>query len=113
MGDTITIKVKSLSQVSDGYHTIEELYKHRNYLFLALLNAVDFPRWKSKKHNDGTEFDDWFIAGIDLPTDTITYHLPIYLWGLCNASTLQKAPKWDGHTSEDVICRLEKLLCAE
>lgn len=40
----------------------------------------------------------------------ITYHLPIDRWEECSfAETLDKAPKWDGHTSADVITRLKNL----
>ena len=40
----------------------------------------------------------------------ITYHIPISEWDRTEfAETLDKAPKWDGHTPEDVINRLKEM----
>jgi hypothetical protein len=38
----------------------------------------------------------------------ITYHLPDHLWNLLEGiPELECAPKWDGHTSQDVVERLK------
>jgi hypothetical protein len=106
-----------VSDVSDGYHTFDELYKHRNILFCVLLSVLTsenykLPCWKSKKHSDGTMFEGdsgWFIAGIG---DSITYHMPINpYWDLLDVEELETAPKWNGHTSNDVLENLINLLC--
>lgn len=97
-------------QVSDGYHTFDELYDHRCLLFIALLNAHNHKpwAWRSLKHHDGSEWEGWFIAGLHLDSGDITYHLPTKYWDLCrNALTLDTAPEWDGHTSQDVLDRLK------
>ncbi|MEO0852714.1 MAG: hypothetical protein AAFY15_04335, partial [Cyanobacteria bacterium J06648_11] len=61
----------------------------------------------SKLHHDGSSFEGWFIAGIQLKTGQITYHLPMRLWDKCGAfETLDRGKEWDGHTSEDVVKRL-------
>jgi hypothetical protein len=40
----------------------------------------------------------------------ITYHLPTSKWDECDfAITLDKAPEWDGHTSNDVLERIREL----
>jgi len=96
-----------LSVLSDGYHTFDELYEHRCLLFIALANASPMMHpWKSKAHDDGFGYEGWFIAGMTLPTGPITYHLPDRYWDLLRVPTLSKSPKWDGHTSQDVIERL-------
>lgn len=98
-------------ETSDGYHSFNELYEHRHALFLALLSIKATGGWMSKKHDDGSEMDGWFIAGIRLKEGDISYHLPMHLWDACvktGAEVLDKAPKWDGHTSKDVIDRLMK-----
>lgn len=100
--------------ISDGYHSIGELYAHRIALFIALCKVVyysqkyEFPVWRSKTHSDGSQMDGWFIMGISYNKgDQITYHLPISDWEKCwFAKELDKAPEWDGHTSEDVLKRL-------
>ena len=99
-------------ETSDGYHTFNELYEHRHALFLALAQSNYKDAWMCKKHGDGSEMEGWFIAGIDLWSgSTISYHLPMRLWEACKetgATALHNAPKWDGHTSKDVIDRLMK-----
>lgn len=100
-------------QISDGYHTFDELYEHRTILFLVLCNQLKSQAmnvWKSKKHSDGSEWKGWFIAGIGVNKgNQITYHIPIDKWDLCTSKELPKAPKYDGHSSQDVLERLQQL----
>ena len=96
------------ANVSDGYHTIAELYDHRCWLFVALMLSHPDRSWRSMQHHDGTSFDGWFIAGMRLPTGAISYHLPMHLWGtLYTVYAVERAPEWDGHTSADVLARIE------
>lgn len=117
---TMVTEVASLADVSDGYHTIAELYEHRITLYIALChcrqdalniegNVGDV--WRSKLHSDGTSFEGWFILGIGKEQgQQITYHLPLSRWDETNfAKTLDRAPEWDGHTSADVLERLKDL----
>ena len=100
-------------QVSDGYHTFDELYDHRCTLFVALMAAHPQLSWMSTKHDDGSMFDGWFICGMDLPTGTVTYHLPAQMIGLAQdtgAKVLPSAPKWDGHTPADVVARIREFV---
>lgn len=93
--------------VTDSYHSFEELYAHRILLFIALMKGSPEISWKSRNHNDGTSYDGWFIAGMHLPSGDITYHISDKFWGMLqNINTLEKSPPWDGHTSEEVIRRL-------
>lgn len=96
---------------SDGYHTFQDLYRHRVALFIALCRLTDLPCWRSWRHFDGSQFEGWFIMGIGTRRgQQITYHLPADKWGETEfAVTRQRAPRWDGHTPEDVIERLGKL----
>jgi hypothetical protein len=50
--------------VSDGYHTFGELYEHRITLFLVLMLRHPNISWRSRNHADGSEWEGWFIAGI-------------------------------------------------
>lgn len=99
--------------ISDGYHTFGELYEHRIVLFIALSNLLYRQGkycWKSKKHADGSEWEGWFIAGIDENKGhQISYHLPIKYWDSLRTFALDKAPEWDGHTPSDVIKRVEAM----
>ena len=100
------------STISDGYHTFDELYEHRHMLFLNLMALKPDNSWVSKLHDDGTSFDGWFIAGMITRHGTITYHIPDRLWDdiTKHVRILERAPKWDGHTSTDVVNRLYKML---
>lgn len=113
------------NEVSDGYHTFGELYEHRITIYIALCKQlatsqylVDDIRkshyvWVTKKHSDGSSWDGWFVLGIDeAPGSQITYHLPMSKWDECAAfaDEIEKAPDWDGHTSQDVLTRLNNLI---
>lgn len=101
----------------DGYHTWDELYDHRVTLFIALCREHVKGRtmsqvWRSKKHHDGTMYDGgWFIMGIGRKHgEQISYHLPISKWEQADfADTLENAPEFDGHSSDDVLERLIKI----
>lgn len=104
-------------QVSDGSHTMDELYEHRITLFIKLCeilfgySSAKHEVWKSEFHSDGTRYDDWFILGINKKKgEQITYHLPMIKWNACDfAETLENAPEWDGHSSSDVLERISKI----
>lgn len=104
---------KDTGSISDGYHTFDELYEHRNILFLALCKGLrnDYPIWKSKLHSDGTSFPDMFVIGIEEEAGyQITYHLPMKFYDSAYyAKELERAPEWDGHTPADVLKRLADL----
>ena len=99
-----------IGNLSDGYHTFNELYHHRAVLFSVICNAFKLCAWKSKQHSDGTMYDGMFIVGIDTPEGSATYHYDIEpYWDMFDVKELDKAPEWDGHTPEDAINRIAKL----
>jgi hypothetical protein len=100
------------SEISDGYHTFDELYEHRHHLFLLLMQCTKYRGWFSRVNDDDSLIEGWFIAGIELPTGPITYYLPDRLLEAAMATgcdELDKAPPWDGHTPEDVLKRISKM----
>lgn len=90
--------------LSDGYHTFNELYEQRMYLFATIVNQNKDKSWKSFKHEDGKLcFDgDWFVVGIDTPKGSYTYHYENKYWNLFDCQELEVAKHWDGHTDKDV-----------
>jgi hypothetical protein len=105
--------------ISDGYHTFGELYAHRVGLFIALCRKVVYIEkrtgdkkpssvWRSRRHADGESQDGWFVLGIGYkPGEQISYHLSADIWDETGfAVTLDAAPEFDGHTSDDVLKRL-------
>ena len=108
--ETIMIPAGGIGEVSDGYHTFNELYLHRNTLFAVLCNTYRSDAWKSMRHADGSMYDDYFIAGIQTPAGMVTYHIELLHWDLFDVPELERAPEYDGHTSADVLDRLPSLL---
>ena len=56
--------------------------------------------------------EGWFVLGMGKKQgEQITYHLPMSEWEYCSfAETLEKAPDFDGHSSQDVLQRILDLL---
>ncbi len=99
-----------IDKISDGYHSFEELYFHRMILFSIICKMFKKEAWRSKKHYDNTMFEDYFIIGINTPNGQYSYHYHKNFWNYFDEiKELEKAPEWDGHTS-DSIERLLSLL---
>ena len=102
----------STKEISDGHHTFGELYRHRIALFCTLCNLLSEISWKSKKHFDEEKdpmFNDNFIAGINTPDGIVTYHIKLKYWEMFSIPELERAPKYDGYDSSDVIERVYSL----
>lgn len=101
-------------EVSDEYHSMDELYMHRMMLNAALFNRegveAEFCEViKSKFHHDGTMFDGYFIVMMVTPHGQISYHYKLKYWNLFHIPERDRAPEWDGHNSIDVLKRLGEL----
>ena len=99
----------SARQVSDGHHTFDELYQQRTALFCALCNLFPGIAWKSKRHFDEENdpmFDGDFIAGINTPDGVITFHIKLSYWDKFKIPELERAPHYDGYSTEAVIARI-------
>jgi len=102
---------------SDGYHTFKELYEFRR-----LYNTGLFNEWaklglynvhKSRRHGDGSipfGDEDWFVVMAELPTGQISNHYNIKYWDDFKVPEKDRSNKWDGHTAQDVIERLQQLI---
>jgi len=98
---------KDMGEVSDGYHTFNELYAHRVRLFSTLMNAFPKQAWWSFRHSDGEQWEGWILAGIDTPEGSATYHLPqSEIENLPEGTEVEFGKEWDGHTADDVLSRL-------
>jgi hypothetical protein len=93
-------------EISDGYHTFNQLYHQRAILFATIVNQNKDIAWKSYKHSDGKYcFDsngEWFIVGIDTSEGSYTYHYSKEYWNYFKCKELDCGKEWDGHTEEDV-----------
>ncbi len=108
--DVVEIPKGGIGNLSDGYHTFNELYHHRAILFSVICNSMPDKAWKSKLHDTGDMYDGMFIVGIETPEGQATYHYDIDpYWDMFKVKELDKAPKWDGHTPQVAIDRIAKL----
>lgn len=94
------------NDISDGYHTFDELYEHRCLLFLNL--CFHSPERCAFKR----DYKEWFCLYLETPVGQISYHIPnkyipdVIIHGIKEMPEYQ----WDGHSSQDVITRLSKYL---
>lgn len=110
-----------VGHVSDGYHTFDELYEFRKYYNALFVNEAcqsnnPFVKChKSKKHHDGELCfgGRWFIVVMNLPTGQISNHYKLEDWDLFDCKEVEEAEEWDGHTSADVINRMNKYMKGE
>lgn len=109
------IRLNNDGSVSDTYHTFDELYRQRALLTAAWFNSlarstVTRSVHKSRLHSDGSKLDGFFIVTARLPTGQISYHYPDTDWDLFSIPERDRAAEWDGHTSADVLYRIERFL---
>lgn len=119
-----TINVREISDnmeedkgnISDGYHTFNELYEYRLLYNASMFNELAkqglYDVHKSKRHSDGEECfgGGWFIVQAQLPTGQISNHYEMKDWDLFQVPIKEKANIWDGHTPQDVAKRLRDFL---
>ena len=104
----------SRKDISDGYHTFDELYYQRMMLTktvaLAAINKFDKDTvYRSKLHADGTMYKDFFIVVFNTPEGNFSYHYHMMYWGVFDfLKELPNAEEFDGHTWKDVT-RLQSL----
>ena len=114
LADVVEIPEGGIGNLSDGYHTFNELYHHRAILFSVICNSMPDKAWKSKLHDTGDMYDGMFIVGIETPEGQATYHYDIEpYWDMFKVKELEKAPKWDGHTPDEAINRISKIKIGE
>ena len=109
--------IQDKGNISDGYHTFNELYEYRLLYNASMFNELAkqslYDVHKSKLHSDGTiPFGDenWFIVQAELPTGQISNHYEIKDWDLFQVPIKEKANPYDGHTPQDVAKRLREFL---
>lgn len=113
--DAMGVIDDDLGEVSDGYHTFNELYEFRK-----LYNACLFNSWfkqdlykvhKSTRHSDGELCfgGGWFIVMASTPAGQISNHYEMKDWLLFSCPVYSRADEWDGHTTKDVVTTLKQL----
>ena len=111
--DSLQQDETDMGEVSDGYHTFNELYYYRMLYNAAFFNLLP-KEWvhKSKRHHTGEECfgGGWFIVMANLPTGQISNHYELKDWDLFKVPEKEFADEWDGHTPQEAAERLHKYL---
>ncbi len=98
------------SEISDGFHSFDELYHYRMLYNAAFFNSLEgkYEVHKSYRHADGELCfgGGWFIVMANLPTGQVSNHYRIKDWNLFNIPERWKADEWDGHTPVEAANRL-------
>lgn len=105
--------VKDIGETSDGYHTFNELYEHRNLLFIAWMVSDGCPgkAYWVKDHMEGWDLLCCEIWQSDQAKKVgqISYHIPKKLRHLYSYYIPERPASehnFDGHTSSDVLERI-------
>jgi hypothetical protein len=113
---TLSTQSPEPEDISDGYHTMAELYRYRLLYNAALFNDWDahdeYQVHKSVRHSDGELCfgGGWFVVVAQLPTGQITNHYELKDWDLFKVGIRDRAAEYDGHTPADVERRLTEFL---
>ncbi len=105
MNNTINLPCE-VGEVSDGYHTFNELYEHRHVLFINVVLAHSDKAFKTWKNQEGEKWEGWFILGINTKHGQITYHIPQIYWPYVNVKEVERNTDYDGHSADEVLARL-------
>lgn len=112
------IKLGKASQISDGYHTFEQVYMYRMLYNAGMISLLDNNQLgirieKSKRHHDGELCfgGGYFIVTISGPFGQISNHYKLEHWDLfaCREVETPSEP-WDGHTPDIAEERLRVLV---
>lgn len=96
-------------QLSDGFHTFDDLYAQRRALVAALAASRPGISWRSRRHHPGSDpmFDGHFIVGVDTPAGLVSYHFELEHWDdFRGVAEVEHAPMWDGASPTTGVHRL-------
>lgn len=113
--EDLFVSLKDEGEVSDGYHTFNELYEHRHVLFVWLCRAIEnnplIRSYKTRKSNDGkADYEGYFIAWIEFSGGQISYHLPNEYWDLLPITEKERYDSYDDHSSKEAIQKVLEFL---
>lgn len=97
---------------SDGYHTFNELYEHRNLLFINMCRMYVDEHGSGVWWNRNGGYEGYFCLYFESYYKQISYHIPDKYLGCMKETPGERCAieyqecEWDGHTSKDVLDRL-------
>lgn len=95
------------NDISDGYHTFNELYEHRCLLFILAVKGLSEKAYVRLDHYQG-----WDCVYQILNGKQISYHLPAKYrdYYMSECEVVGEEFVWDGHSSLDTIDRIKSYL---
>lgn len=123
----------ALGGISDGYHTFDELYDHRDLLFVNLclkakhlqqeelkgaeflyasgpLKIKDVTWWRHDPDGKEAHYPGYFLLFLQQAEGAqISYHIQDKFLPLIKGKIPNGGPEWDKHTSKDVLVRMEEM----
>ena len=87
------------NDISDGYHTFDELYEHRVLLYILAIKGLPEKAYVKLDHYEGWDCIYQYING-----NQISYHVPVKYRDLyISECEVDNEHTYDGHTSQDVL----------
>lgn len=105
-------KANTIGEISDGYHTFDELYDYRMIYNALLINSYAsqclYNCHKSKRHFTKEECfgGGWFIVTMNLPSGQVSNHYEMKYWDYFHCEEREFADEWDGHTPQEAYKRM-------
>jgi hypothetical protein len=108
----------NVGELSDGYHTFNELYHQRALLSAGFFNQLpsEYRPHKARKHyNNALQIEEcfgggWFIVMAELPTGQVSEHFEEKYWDLFNLPVQECCNLWDRHTTKESFDRIKEWL---
>lgn len=103
--------LEDTGELSDGYHTFNELYAARHILFVNLCLTLPNVAFWTHRNKEGKTMEGWFILGLQSSDEQLTFHLPVeylpYVAG--EIKEVERNELYDGHGTDEVLERLSAL----
>lgn len=95
-------KILELESPKDEHHTMKELYFQRTLLWAVICNTYKDKAFKAKFHEDGTMYDEMFIAVISTDIGDYSFHIKSKYWDLFDIEAKETYENYDEHKPEDI-----------
>ncbi len=96
-------------EISDGYHTFDELYDHRCLLYLTWLVQEQRLGSERRVYFVRNHYPNWDLLVAYINDEQVSYHIRIYYRDILEKhfkEVDEKEHEFDGYTPEDVADRL-------
>ena len=95
-------EVDWLDEISDGHHTMNDLYEHRALLFAVICRAYKDKAHLTFKHSNRSMPEGKFYVWIDTPKGIYGYHYLLEELPLFKDIKEEPVDVYDSYTDEDI-----------